>query len=475
MKLSRSRTPPVALRVLVAAAVALAPVLVVAKTEVKPPKNKFTPEQDVELGREAAAEARQALPIIRDSDVTVYLGRLGDRLVEASPDQLNHSVFEYSFTPVNQSDINAFALPGGPMFVNRGMVEAATTEDEVAGVMAHELAHVLLRHGTANVTKSQSGWVQLGSIAGAIAGAVVGGNTGTLINGASQFGLGTFLLKYSREYEKQADLLGVQIMAEAGYDPRSLASIFEAIQKKGDGAQQWLSSHPNPGNRTAYILAEAAGLPRADVSPDRSGFERIRQKFASMPPAPSAADTARASKGGSAPTTASMGTLGEPVPPPSSQFRTIRAGSFLEVSVPSNWNPLSSNSSLKVVPRNAYGEVRGQAVYTHGVEFGVTRAASRDLSEATNALLQNLSESNPWLQLAGQQQRVQMSGRTALATPLTNRSDATDGDERIGIYTAFLADGSLFYYATVVPADEADYYRATFQRIGRSIRLNDRR
>ena len=186
--------------------IALISTNVVAQTKVTPPKNKYTPQQDVEIGREAAAEVRKEYPLINDSQIRNYLERLGDRLVEAAPRELNNPVFEYSFTPVNLKDINAFALPGGPMFVNRGMIEAASTEGEVAGVMAHELAHVLLRHGTANATKAQG--FQIGALAGAIAGAVIGGGWGEVISQGSQFGLGTWLMKYSREYERQADIIG---------------------------------------------------------------------------------------------------------------------------------------------------------------------------------------------------------------------------------------------------------------------------
>ena len=124
---------------------------------------------------------------------------------------------------MNLKDINAFALPGGPMFVQRGMFDAAAEEAEVAGVMAHELSRVLLRHGTANASKAQNPWLQLGQIAGAVGGAVVGGELGGDIAEGTQFGLGTLLLRYSRDYEKQADLLGAQIMARAGDDPRALA------------------------------------------------------------------------------------------------------------------------------------------------------------------------------------------------------------------------------------------------------------
>jgi predicted Zn-dependent protease len=160
-----------------------------AQTVVKLPKNKYTPEQDVKLGQEAAAEVRKQYPIIKDEKIARYLTTLGDRLVAAAPAELKNPVYEYSFTPVNVKEINAFALPGGPMFVNRGMFDAAASEGEVVGVMAHELSHVLLRHGTANASKAQNPWLQLGQLAGQVGGAMVGGDYGSYIAQGSQFGL----------------------------------------------------------------------------------------------------------------------------------------------------------------------------------------------------------------------------------------------------------------------------------------------
>ena len=453
--------------------VVLCTALISAQTKVTPPKNKYTPEEDVQLGREAAAEVRREYPIIDDGRIDGYLDELGRRLVAVAPAELKHPAFEYSFTPVNLKDINAFALPGGPMFVNRGMFEAADAEGEVVGVMAHELSHVLLRHGTANATKAQG--FQLGALAGAIAGAVIGGGWGQAISQGSQFGLGTWLLKYSREYEKQADLLGSQIMARAGYDPRNLAHMFETIQKQGDGAPpQWLSSHPNPGNRSQYIAEEASKLQIAR-RPDESGFEATKRRFASLPPAKSMADLAKAGGGGGnrGEDTVSVGTVGEPVPPPSGQYRQVRGGRLFEANVPANWTPVASNNSVKYVPENGYGELRGETVLTHGVELGVARASSRDLREATDTLVGAFVQSNPGMRAAGSTQTVRISGRTALGTPLIGRS-ALGGEERVGVYTTFLADGNLFYYVTVVPEREADRYGSTFDRIGQSIRLNDR-
>jgi Zn-dependent protease with chaperone function len=449
-----------------------------AQTAVKLPKNKYTPQQDVELGREAAAEVRQQYPIIKDERITRYLSGLGDRLVAAAPPELKQPIYEYSFTPVNLKEINAFALPGGPMFVHRGMFDAAASEGEVVGVMAHELSHVLLRHGTANASKAQNPWLQLGQMAGMIGGAVVGGAAGSAIAQGSQFGLGTLLLRYSRDFEKQADLLGAQIMARAGYDPRDLGRMFETIAREagGSGNPQWLSSHPNPGNRTQYINKEAEALTIAS-SADASGFAPAKKAFASLPPAKSMGELARAKSGGGSggeATTAppAVGTPGQPVPRPSAQYRDIAGGKVFQASVPSDWTALPSKSSIKVVPQNGYGPLDGQTVFSHGIEFGITKASSRDLREATNIWLNAVSESNPDLRLAGEQQTARISQRSAIATPLVNPSPL-GGQELVGVYTTFLADGTLFYYLTVVPEKDAAAFQDAFRRIGESIRLTE--
>src|SRR5215468_4873592 len=176
----------------------LAASIVSAQTRITPPANKYKPSQDVELGRKAADEARNQLPIMRDDAVTSYVDGVGRRLVAVIPAELQHSEFEYTFEAVNVREINAFALPGGPMFVNRGMIEAANSEGEVAGVMAHELSHVILRHGTAQASKATK--YEVGEVAGAILGSIVGGAWGKVISQGTQFGLGAAFLSYSREY-----------------------------------------------------------------------------------------------------------------------------------------------------------------------------------------------------------------------------------------------------------------------------------
>jgi predicted Zn-dependent protease len=202
------------------------------------------------------------------------------------------------------------------MFVHRGMFDAAAAEGEVVGVMAHEISHVLLRHGTANASKAQNPWLQLGQIAGVLGGAVVGGAAGSAIAQGSQFGLGTLLLRYSRDFEKQADLLGSQIMARAGYDPRALARMFETIEKEtkssgSGGNPQWMSSHPNPGNRTQYITKEAGMLTIASAADDAE-FTTIKTAFASLPPAMSMADLGKGKSNSSGEGAQSVGTRGLP-------------------------------------------------------------------------------------------------------------------------------------------------------------------
>src|SRR6266516_7738428 len=218
---------PASVRTTTVLAVVLSTALVTAQTKITPPSNNYTAEQDVQLGREASVQVRQELPILHDDAVTSYVQDLGRRLVSAIPPELQHREFSYTFEVVNVREINAFALPGGPMFVNRGMIEAAATEGEVAGVMAHELSHVVLRHGTAQAGKATK--YEIGQLLGSILGAIIGGRVGSVVAQGTRVGLGAAFMRFSREFERQADIEGSHLMARAGYDPRDMASMFKLI------------------------------------------------------------------------------------------------------------------------------------------------------------------------------------------------------------------------------------------------------
>ena len=154
--------------------------------------------------------------------------------MDTIPAELRHPEFRYSFKVVNLKEINAFALPGGPMYVNRGMIEAAKTEGEVVGVMAHEMAHVALRHGTAQASKAEK--YQIGAVAGQILGAIIGGTAGAVVSQGSQFGIGVSFLRFGRAFEKDADILGAQMMARAGYDPSTWPTCSAPSSNRVAGA-----------------------------------------------------------------------------------------------------------------------------------------------------------------------------------------------------------------------------------------------
>lgn len=444
--------------------------LVTGQTKITAPKNKYTPAQDVQLGREAAQEVEQKLPVLRDNNIDNYVEQIGSRLVQNIPSEFRHNEFRYAFDVVNLREINAFALPGGPTYFHRGMLEKAGSEPEIAGVMAHEISHVALRHGTAQATKA--GKYQMGQIGSAILGAIIGGRTGEVVSGVGQFGFGTAFLKYSREYEKQADLLGAQIMARSGYDPRAMASMFRTIEKEG-GARgpEWMSNHPNPGNRSEYITREAESLRVENAINDTREFQNVQARLRSMSPAPTTEEVAR-SGGNRNPSAGTSGTVRPSgrVEAPSSRYTAYNEGDVFRVSVPSNWREMPSESQITFAPEGGYGSISNQSVFTHGVQIGVARNETHDLRQATDELLASLAQSNRGMSRPSGYSQVNIGGRSGLRTVVANDADST-GRERLAVYTTQLSDGSLFYMIGVAPENEYGSYDGVFQRIASSIRF----
>jgi hypothetical protein len=462
------------LRCQVVAAVVLVSVSVAsAQTRITPPKNKYSPQQDVQLGREASAQVEKQLPLLRDDNVASYVSDIGRRLVSSIPAELQHPEFNYTFKVVNVKEINAFALPGGPMYVNRGMIEAAKSEGEVAGVVAHELSHVALRHGTAQATKATK--YEIGTIAGAVIGAIVGGQAGNVIAQGTQFGLGTAFLRFSREFERQADLEGSQIMARAGYDPRDMANMFKTIEKQGGaGGPQWLSDHPNPGDRYTYITKEAQLLHVENATHDTGAFQSAQARLRQMPPAPSTEDATRnagRTTSGSPTGATGAGRITGNVERPSSRYTSYTEGNLFRLSVPSNWRELAGNNSVTFAPDGGYGAANQQSVFTHGVEAGLTRNETHDLQTATDELVQSLAQSNPRMGRNSGYDRGTIGGRQGLRTVLSNQNEVTGRPERIALYTTLLNDGTLFYLIGVAPDNEFNTYDQVFNRVASSVQF----
>jgi len=447
------------------------PLSALAQTQIKYHSNKYSVQDDVKLGRQAAQEADSQFPLLRDNEIQGYVEDVGRRLVSSIPSQFQHREFQYSFKVVNARDINAFALPGGPMYVNRGMIEAARTEGEMAGVMAHEISHVALRHGTAQATKGQK-YGLLAGIAG-IAGTILGGQ------GAGQLAQAPFavyVLKFSREYETEADILGSQIMAQAGYDPRDLGNMFRTLeQQSGGGGGGFLSSHPSPSDRYARIDREAQLLRVNSSSADTRDFRRVQEKLRGYQRAPTMAEIARSGQRNPV----GENTSNYPDNPPSGRvaYPSNRYQSYsifnggVQVNVPNNWRQINDGSSVWFVPEGGYGQANGQPVYTHGASFGVAQTNNRNLQRATEDLINSLGQGNNNLRSGGSQ-RTTLSGRTALFSTLSNVNEATGRPETVRLVTTQLRDGQLFYMITVTPQNERNFESA-FQTILRSVRIND--
>jgi hypothetical protein len=283
-------------------------------------------------------------------------------------------------------------------------------------------------------------------------------------------------MKFSREYEKQADILGSQIMAAAGYDPRDMANVFRTIeQESGSGGPQWMSDHPNPGNRYDYITKEAQMLRVTNAQRDTPQFRSAQSYLRTLPQAPTSEQWARAHT-----TNQPTGTSGRApdvrpstgnIPRPDTRTQTYSEGNLFRVSVPSNWRELASNSSVTFAPEGAYGSMNGNSVFTHGVEVGMSRNESHDLQTATDELLQALRQSNPRLSTSRNYDRGSIGGRQGVHTTASNVSDVTGGQEVIEVYTTLLSDGSLFYVLGVAPREDYNAYANVFRNVVRSIQF----
>jgi hypothetical protein len=306
-------------------------------------------------------------------------------------------------------------------------------------------------------------------VLGQIAGAIIGGGWGQVVSGASQFGFGTAFLRFSREFEKQADLEGTHIMAAAGYDPRDMANVFRAIeQESGPGGPQWLSDHPNPGNRIEYITQEAAQVRVERPVSDTRAFQQVQASLKRLPRAPTTEEAVKNSPRNAGGSTG--GARSRPtgrVEAPSTRFKTYSEGSLFDVSVPSNWREWSSSNTVTFAPENAYGE----GVFTHGIELGLARNESHDLQAATDELLQSLARQNPDLGRPAGYDRITIDGLRGLKTTLSNTSDGHR--ERIAVFSTLLRNGNLFYAVAVAPEDQYGSYRGVFDRVVASLRLND--
>jgi hypothetical protein len=252
-----------------------------SRTLLKPGWNMYSPQQDAEVGQQVSTDAERQLNMMNDSRVDNYLNNLGHRLSAHAPGYQ----FQYTYKGVNDRAINAFALPGGHIYINRGTIEAADDEAQLAAVMAHETSHVALRHGTNQASKAAAAQMPLG-----ILGALLGSNStgAALAQLGAGFTLNSLLLKYSRTDESQADIMGTQILYDSGYDPRGMGQFLEKIQALDQGNHRvaFFSDHPSPDGRVARVAEEVdkLGGARSGSKTNSREFDDIKRYILSMSP-----------------------------------------------------------------------------------------------------------------------------------------------------------------------------------------------
>ncbi len=486
---------------LLASALALAtPLWASAQTKrATPGFNLFTVEQDIEIGRQSAAEAEKQLRLLNQPNLNRYLTSIISRLAAQAPDPR----FPYTIKAVNDSSINAFALPGGPMYVNRGLFDAARNEAELAGVLAHEMSHVVLRHGTHQASKaylSQSGLGILGGLLGK-----KGGNASQVLNTVGGVGLNVAFLKFGRDDEYQADRLGAEIMAGAGYDPVAMANFFQLLraeQGRNPGKlETFMSSHPASADREARIRTQAAGL-RVTQSREVGGFAGLKTNLRRLPAAPTAPGQSVVADNTSSSNAQDNGRYDVNVPAPSTRFLEFdqRNGLFT-IAYPDNWRTFGSDSgySVSIAPDGGVVETaNGQQAMLYGVivnhyapfegdtdrragsaarsyaPFEDTDRWNGSLEDATDDLVRQLIRSNSYLRAQdGQARRELIDGAASYSVILTGLSPVTGQNERVTVVTRGLSDSHVIYALSIVPGGVNDAMTQTFTRMLRSMTVND--
>ncbi len=432
------------------------------RTQFKEGWNLYSPQEDITLGKQVAVDAGRQLPSCNAPKVDAYLTELGKKLAAKLPTKGVQYPFE--FHCVNDKAINAFALPGGYVFVNRGAIEAADNEAQLAGVIAHELSHVALRHGTSEATKARFAQTGVGII-----GAIFGGNAGgALLTELGRFSAGGVLLRYSRTAESQADVVGTQVLYDAGYDPRALAQFFEKIEadSQGKNPPEFFSDHPNPEHRVERVQQEIdklGGLP-ANIKRDSVEFEATKREVLALPV------VKRESLAAGAHAPRPMG----PPPVPSENYAEYQADAYA-MKYPDNWKKYGEKNSVSFAPDDGVLEGRdGQGGLAYGVIVDVTKvpgntADAAALEKATQDLIAKLQKDNPKMKMARQPGRVRLNGQPGLSTYLSNESP-TGGEETDWLITVMRPEG-LVSFVCVAPQKDYEKYDKAFSLILDSVRF----
>ena len=460
-----------------------------------PGKAPISHDDQITLGLKAGAQVYQQMPVLPDSSPeTQYIRQLGAKLVAVIPPQYS---WPYEFHVIPQKEINAFALPGGQIFINVGTIAAAENEAQLAGVMAHEMSHVYMQHSAKQAGKTQT-TALIAGLAGALFGAA-GGWLGSLAQAGINFGAQGIILKYSREDEAQADAVGAIIMWKAGYNPRAMADFFKMLAAQGaDAGPQFLNDHPNPGNREQAIQQEIAHWPPKTYRTSSPAFEQARQ-LATKIKSYTAEEIAAGAKNGEwarlnrqngallrgangaaiTPASANLSDSAGPVALasvlPSSRLVTSDLGT-MTISRPDNWQltkPTQRGESVEIAP--PAGVVANNVGY--GVVLDAVKPRSgQSIDQVTNELVNVLESTGSQLQPVGSPEPITVAGVQGRSVIMQSTSPFPDAHgqpqkERDWLVTVPRPDGSVLWLVFVAPEAQFDQFRPTFDSMLKSVRF----
>jgi hypothetical protein len=399
---------------------------------------------------------------------------------------------------VQQKEINAFALPGGPIFINVGTITAADNEAELAGVMAHEMSHVYMQHSAKQMKQNVGPSILAGL--GQILGQMVGGIGGAIAAVGGQMVGGMWSMKYSRGDEAQADAVGAIIMWKAGYNPKAMAEFFQKLEKEGGaGGPQFLSDHPNPGNRVQAVDNEIKDWPAKQYHDNSPAFMAAKQDASKVKAytAQQIADGAKSGtwarqnqKNGAVPRNVSMapapaeGQSGGPATNsalsnvtyaqirPSGNFTQYQQNG-ISISYPDNWQAAAGqNGGVTIAP--PAGVSQGAVAY--GAVMGMGQMPSgTSLDQATQALTQNMEQSNPGLQASGSSKSISVNGMQGRSQMLTGSSPVQEKGQALReqdwLVTVAGPNNELVYLVFVAPQRDFGRLKSTYQHMLQSLQL----
>ncbi len=431
----------------------------------------MSPQDQIQAGRKYAAQVAQQMPVLPESSpVTKYVQALGRRLALKAPGYK----WPFEFRVINQKDINAFALPGGPVFVNLGTIQMAD-ESELAGVMAHEISHVVLQHTARDAGKEQT--IQtLGALGSILAGAVFGNTVGgRLAQLGIQIGASGIAMKYSRADETEADLLGSQIMYDAGYDPYAMVEFFDQLAKQGGpGVPQFLADHPNPGNRAETVRSAIEKFPRKQFarhdSPEFVAMKRVADHMHAMtqPELAQYQKTHTADPNASQPVNTAL----SDVMPSGNTSRLDRDAYSIEY--PDNWQVYGAQGSSVTIAPQA-GVSQNAVAYGASVS-SMSTASGTSLETATRQVIATLERENQGMKAIGSAERIRVNGGDGRSVDLTGISPVRDANggqlaERDWLVTLQRHDGSIVSVVFTAPQKDFDALRPAFEHMLKSLRL----